>query len=504
MTKQVINHMGSINFEQSPLLNLKAVSASCIFGEPSYYQPDKKSKQKELEQAIDSALDVDFRGVLDWAVELRKTFYIRVTPQVIVVRALKHPKRSLFTAQTENQGYFAEVQRNVLGRGDDPYNQLQYYVSEYGSAKQMPTLLKKSWKTFVENQSDYVLNKYKTSGHLIDIVRLSHAKGNSIGLLLNNNLEVPEDKLSIVQMRSDKQSWTEIFSKTKVPHMAMLRSLISMVEEFTSTGNDVLYKQVLEELPKGVLHGKQYPFRYYNAYNMVEKSGLKSSVKKELKQVLSDCLDLSISNLPEIYGKTMILTDNSGSAWGNIPTPYGTATVAEIGNLSAVLTAYRSTEGIVGIFGDLLKEIPVDKSLSILETLEVVNKAGKGIGMSTEQGLFTFFDTSIKQLEHYDNVFIYSDQQAGHNQLYGNQQIPTQYQQSHRFWSFKALVDDYRLKVNPDLNVFSVQTAGYNNNVLPELDYRTSILYGWTGKEVLYAKTMIDIWNERLTTEIEF
>ena len=125
MTKQVINHMGSINFEQSPLLNLKAVSASCIFGEPSYYQPDKKSKQKELEQAIDSALDVDFRGVLDWAVELRKTFYMRVTPQVIVVRALKHHKRSLFTAQTENQGYFAEVQRNVLGRGDDPYNQLQ-------------------------------------------------------------------------------------------------------------------------------------------------------------------------------------------------------------------------------------------------------------------------------------------------------------------------------------------------------------------------------------------
>jgi hypothetical protein len=49
--------------------------------------------------------------------------------------------------------------------------------------------------------------------------------------------------------------------------------------------------------------------------------------------------------------------------------------------------------------------------------------------------------------------------------------------------------------VNPNVNVFSVQVAGYSNTVLPELEYRTSILAGWTGKETLYAKEMIDAWN---------
>ena len=57
------------------------------------------------------------------------------------------------------------------------------------------------------------------------------------------------------------------------------------------------------------------------------------------------------------------------------------------------------------------------------------------------------------------------------------------------------LVQEYRRKVNPKVNVFSIQTAGYDNSVLPENEYRTSILTGWTGKEVVYAKEMIDIWD---------
>ncbi|MCL1915008.1 MAG: hypothetical protein FWG10_14355 [Eubacteriaceae bacterium] len=57
------------------------------------------------------------------------------------------------------------------------------------------------------------------------------------------------------------------------------------------------------------------------------------------------------------------------------------------------------------------------------------------------------------------------------------------------------LVGAYREKVNPAVNVFSVQTAGYTNVCLPEYGYRTNILYGWTGKELLFAKTMIDFWD---------
>ena len=57
------------------------------------------------------------------------------------------------------------------------------------------------------------------------------------------------------------------------------------------------------------------------------------------------------------------------------------------------------------------------------------------------------------------------------------------------------LVNHYRHNVNSKLNVFSVQTAGYNNSVLPNYMYRGSLLYGWTGKETVFAKTLIEQWN---------
>ena len=59
------------------------------------------------------------------------------------------------------------------------------------------------------------------------------------------------------------------------------------------------------------------------------------------------------------------------------------------------------------------------------------------------------------------------------------------------------LVAAYREAVNPRVNVFCVQTAGYTNVCLPEYGYRTNILYGWTGKELLFADTMIRFWDEQ-------
>lgn len=50
-------------------------------------------------------------------------------------------------------------------------------------------------------------------------------------------------------------------------------------------------------------------------------------------------------------------------------------------------------------------------------------------------------------------------------------------------------------RLSKNVNMFSVQTAGYDNAVLPEYAYRTSMMSGWTGKEALFAKMLIDIWD---------
>ena len=222
---------------------------------------------------------------------------------------------------------------------------------------------------------------------------------------------------------------------------------------------------------------------------------------------LEECMDIALDNYPKLKGKTMCLSDNSGSAWGAFNSEYGSVTVANIDNLSSVITAACSDEGYVGKFGDRLAVSPVSKRCGILNQAEAISKYGSGdVGGSTEGGIWEFFYNAIEKKEHWDNIFIYSDQQAGHGGLYGTSSqkskysglgysCNTGYYGGDMINVFK-LIQDYRKKVNPKVNVFSVQTAGYDNVLVPEYAYRTNIMYGWTGNEAVFAKVMIDQWNE--------
>ena len=194
----------------------------------------------------------------------------------------------------------------------------------------------------------------------------------------------------------------------------------------------------------------------------------------------------------------MSLCDNSGSAHGTLNSEYGSVTVSEIANLSALITGLQSEEGYVGIFGDRLETRGVSKRNGLLTQLAESKKLGDSIGASTENGIWLFWDSAIKNKEHWDTVFIYSDMQAGTGGLYGeNARDYLKYQwKDGRHIDVLALVNYYRKTVNPKVNVFSVQVAGYNNSVLPENLYRGALLAGWTGKEPAYAKAIIDTWNQ--------
>ena len=86
----------------------------------------------------------------------------------------------------------------------------------------------------------------------------------------------------------------------------------------------------------------------------------------EYKDVIIDylekCLQTSIENYPVLKGDVICLSDNSGSAHGTMTSTYGSQTVSDIGNLSALFTAYRASgRGVVGVFGDDLKLYEVNK-----------------------------------------------------------------------------------------------------------------------------------------------
>lgn len=511
----VENFMGGTSYKINPLDTLKIVSASSIFGESSYYRSshDKKSGLKSVEprydepkdsttdiftKAIDDALDFDFKGTLDLAVELRDKFYMRLNPGVIMVRAALHKDRAEFNKK--NLSTMRDLGCATIKRPDDITNQFEYYMFLNGTKNKLPNILKRIWADKLGSFDRYQISKYQSKG-LRDLIRISHANSEVIDELMklqSGVLKLDDESSTWERLKSEGKTWKAIWTTMgKIPHMALTRNLRGIFSEI----NDLtLAQEILGVLKGGVANGNQFPFRYWTTYKAIEEA---AGINHEglILDTLEECIDIAMVNFPKLTGKTMCLSDNSGSAWGAVTTEYGSTYVAEIGNLSSIMTGYNSDEGYVGYFGDRLVINPVSKRNGVLSQLNQLrgrHGIGSEVGGGTENGIWIFFRDAIKNKEHYDNIFIYSDQQAGHGGLYGiDASEYSQYRyKNNNHIDVLMLVQDYRTKVNPKVNLFSVQTAGYNNSVLPENLYRVCVLTGWTGSETTYAQRMIQIWND--------
>ena len=513
----VENFMGGNSYKLNPLQTLKIVAASSIFGEPQYYRDgvnasktiknystileysilnellnDKRSVADVFTEAIDNALSYDFQGTLNLALELRKDYFMRLNPAVIYVRATLHKDRAEFNEA--NPGVMKAIGKAIAPRPDDITNQFEYFMYVNKTKNSMPSLLKRTWADALESYSRYQLNKYKGK-RLIDLVRLSHANNADINeLMKTGTLEVEDTEQTWETLRSAGKTWEDILSTINMPHMALLRNLRGI---FTEISNKLIAEHTLTQLKNGVEKGKQFPFRYWSAYKAIKNADINN--KSLVLDTLEECLDIAVSNMPKLNGKVACLSDNSGSAWGTMNSEYGQVTVAEIANLSSLITAMQADEGYVGVFGDQLSLQGVSKRNGLLTQLDETSKRGRNQGQATENGIWLFWDDAITNKKHYDTVFIYSDMQAGHGRLYGTDSSKYKefiHQDRGSYIDVLALVEKYRKTVNPKVNVFSVQVAGYDNSVLPENLYRGAILAGWTGKEPVYAKAIIDTWDQ--------
>lgn len=515
---KVVNFMGGNSYKISPLETLKIISMSSIFAEPSFYKSSKTSDSYQSNvygydmtdylifdksimslstedvflNAVNNALDFDFKGTLDFAVELRNEFYMRLNPSVIFVTAMLHPLRVEFNEK--NPSYMADIAKKIINIPSDITNMFEFYMFKNETKNNMPTALKKVFAKNLSEFSKYHISKYKSKS-LIDIVRISHANSEVINELMKTGTVVVNDnEKTWEQLRSSGMSWTDIMKTIKIPHMALLRNLRNIFENSTDNKIDTkTMKEILTQLEKGVKNGKQFPFRYYTAYSIIGSSNV--LFKNEILISLENCMDLSMENFPVLKGKTMSLSDNSGSSHGALTSEYGTVTVADIANLSSVMTAINSEEGYVGTFGDRLITKQINKNERVLKQHKDLKT---NVGAGTENGIWLFFDKAIKEKEHWDNIFIYSDMQRGHGGLYGiNKNDYKNYQCRGNYIDVLKLVETYRKTVNPKVNVFSVQVRGYDNSLIPENIYRGAILSGWTGKEVVYANEIINFWDNK-------
>lgn len=538
VNKQVLNFMGGVNYELDPLETLKMISASSIFGEPQYYRNgefdgmkvadayfgmdslfaeysilsyDKykgKKTSEIMEMSIDEALDQDFGAVLEWAATLRHEYFMRLNPQIIMVRAAIHPKRADYTQK--HPGKFHEINEKVMSRADDAINQITYFLYLNGNKAKIPGILKKSWAKKLSSLRRYEMAKYKNSGiGMIDAVRISHASGPIVGeLMQTGTVKVEENQLTWENLRSNGKEWKDILETIRMPHMALLRNLRNILKEVT---DEETIDWVLGMLKDGVQGGKQFPFRYLSAYRAVKEAKEdENGNAKKAKKALEDCIDIACSNLPVLKGHNAFLSDNSGSAHGTFTSEYGSVKVADIDNLSAVIGAVNSEDGVMVPFGDRMKIIEPNEKKGILKQADKMGKVGQSLGGGTEGGIWKFFykalgfDSDGKQTKEkikYDNICVFSDMQAGYGELYGEAHDKKVYKAlgfncKGGMINVAKLIEMYRKTVNPKVNVYLIQTAGYNNACIPGNSYRTTCLHGWTGKELVYMDAMNKFWDE--------
>lgn len=517
-----LNFMGGPSYDiNDPFLRLRMVAASCFFGEPQYYRdPDDKSARKlrittknvaslsesdreylcstlgaisprdwrklspaqVMERVIDECLDVDVERTLKVAVELRNQDMIRVTPQIIMVRAAMHKS-------AKGTGLVTKYAPMILRRGDEPATQLAYFLSAWGVGTKrgkvaIPTRLRKSWRAFLERLDDYKLGKYRLENRTIktiDVVRLVHAFSPTIDKLVKGTLTVAgktwEDVIS--QKGNTKEAWLEILPRMN--HMGILRNLRNM----TKAG--VPDSEIIPALKADVAGGKQLPFRYFAAYRELERE----RVSGNLLDAVEQCLTESLGNVPHFPGRVMVLTDNSGSARGETTSEMGSMRIATIGNLMGVITGMAADEGYVGVFGDRLQVEPVRKTASVFDQLSKIDKIGENIGHNTETGIWLFLDRAIRNKEHWDYIFVYSDMQAGHGGLYTDgSNAPSRefvWRNKGTYVDVPKLISKYRATVNPNVKVFLVQIAGYEDTILPEFYKNTYILGGWSANILRFA-----------------
>ncbi|NDG64742.1 MAG: TROVE domain-containing protein [Planctomycetes bacterium] len=377
---------------------------------PEFYQ---ESAADYFDKIVADALDHDFEGALKFVDKLRNEYLMRLNSNALLVKAVHHPKRAEF-----NKANPLVFKRAIESVGCLPTDWTTQFKLLKESGKPIPTIWKRAIASKLQSMSNYHAAKYlhgsKTQGkvkkaktsvpeksndsvedaeqpeqqpepqpdqeeqqrlqkkalaNLTDLIRVTHPTptGTITELVKTGKVAVADDEQTWEKLRSAGKTWKEINAQIRLPHMALLRNLRNIVEEYARR-EDAMdeMRELVERLVNGVKGGKQFPFRYFSAYKMLKDTadlGRRSqkkptSTEKEQDDVmtpaqqktleslremvlegLNRCVLESVECIPAMKGRVDCLSDNSGSSRQGMVSEYGTVKIFEIANLSDLLGA---------------------------------------------------------------------------------------------------------------------------------------------------------------------
>jgi hypothetical protein len=434
-----VNHEGSTGHGRDVKSELFLLAVANMVGESTFYEKagERDSRYTELVHQVAVADPEWTAAFLGW---LRTDGNMRSASLVGAAEAA----RALLKANLPGG---RQIIASVLQRADEPGEMLAYWTSTHGKA--IPKPVKRGIGDAIGRlYTEFSLLRYDTAskgfrfGDVIDLVHPSpsapwqgdlfahaldrrHGHGDnplpSLAILAANAelrdavTEDParlldsaalkragmtwEDALSLAGNRVDKaQLWTALIPS--MGFMALLRNLRNFDESGVS---DEVAEQVAARLsdPAQVAKSRQFPFRFYAAFNAVGSLRWGHALEKALKA--------SLANVPALSGRTLVLVDQSPSMFPG----YGFSTSqqnrdianADLAKLFGAAVALRAENATLVGYGNGSYVVPFRKSDAVLKLMKD--------GFQMVDGTDTF-GAVAQHFAGHDRVVIVTDEQ---NQL---------------------------------------------------------------------------------------
>ena len=515
----VVNAMGENTYQLSAKEELVSTCMTTFLSGDHYYETEKEV----VNRIVNKLNEVDPLFAAKLALYVRNEGNLRSVSHLIAATIAKRASGTEWSKRFYNK---------IVVRPDDMSEILSAYAvqnkMDLKKIRKIPNAIKKGFKTVLERLDAYQIDKYKMNSRqvkMLDLVNLFHPKGTQRNQQAYHNLVNGESLAGLYASKVLEKEMTKAGQKTQgksvqekeaakkeaienilsnvkgMPIMNLLRNLRNIILYAPKSVDDACAQLTNET---AVLNSRLLPFRFATAYEEIEKMSFSdkksdtsiafeedynnqtitatefAKLKEKVLNAIEDALQISCQNIPELEGNTAILIDHSGSVRGDSGgssrvSAFSKTTSAMIGNLFGSMMAYRQKNVYIGLFGDRLIPVKVDRSQRLLDFNKKSFDKGANCGGGTEQGIYDFFRQAIREKKKIDNIIVFSDCQigsSGSTSWYGTSG-------TERSATFQDLIKQFR-KINPLCNIIVVDihnTRGNNVFYKPE---RVLNIAGWS------------------------
>lgn len=489
--RAVAKQINAREFRHTKINELCERVLTAFFGEAKAYESGSAATTQLVKLVREAAAEEPV-FVAKLAILAREQFNLRTVSQVIAAELSRvHNGDSMVSA----------LVNRVVQRPDEMSDILAYLSANSGDKrtsirgrtrrinKKIPAQIRKGIATAFRKFDEYQLSKHSCEGKsmklrdVLNIVRPTPDSPEQSALwkrVLEGTLKTAdtwETKVSAAGQAATtekereelkSEAWETMIMSKKLGYMAALRNIRNIIEaKVSDEAHETLQKYIANE--KAVANSKQLPFRFWSAYRIVAGLSGNTKIRDGYLKALNRAMFYSGQNFPKLRGKTVLVTDLSGSMETKLSKD-SDVSYMEVGAVLMSLATQFCEEVITIGFGQGVAVIDLDFNPDkTLTNVQKIKDTQRIVGHSTEahKVMNLLRENNVVA----DNIIFFTDCQFNGGWGMSN------YAQSEK---------NYRKMTNKDVYIYSVNLAGTGVTQHDPSEPRNIFMSGWSDNLLKY------------------